>query len=469
MLNLNICQQARLSRDPRFDGKFFIGVKTTGIFCRTICPARLPLEKNVEYFETVKEAAQAGFRPCLRCHPDALPNSMQWDSKRYFLNNVLRSLESGDIQEKKLYQLSNELKITPRYLRKIFAETFGLSPKKYQLHYKCALAKQLLEETTLPIGDIAYACDFSSISLFNNTFKRYIGVPPRTLRQSRQNSETTPQSISLTLRYQSNYDWQAFLAFQQLRLIEGLESITEQTYQRNIVYQGVKGSFSITPHPTEQAFNVTISLDEWRVLSAVLVNIRRMFDLDTNLSTIEQLIRENLPDFPLHSGLRIPGCWEMFEAGIRAICGQQISVSAASKLVTQITQRAGEKAPNGGYYFPTIEQLANFDFNQLRTTTRRKETLSLFSQYCHTNEAYQNIDNWHTIKGIGNWTMDYAKLRSQGAPDIWLASDLGIKNALAHYLQTRNPPRQQSSQHIDVEVFRPWRSYLGLQLWAYNV
>lgn len=465
MLNLTICQQARLSRDPRFDGKFFIGVKTTGIFCRTVCPARLPLEKNVEYFETANDAAQAGFRPCLRCHPDSLPNSVQWDSKRYFLNNVIRSLESGDIQEKKLYQLSSDLDITPRYLRKIFAEKFGLSPKKYQLHYRCSLAKQLLEETTLPIGEIAYACDFSSISLFNNAFKNHFGFPPSSLRKQQKHAPA-PQSINLTLRYQSHYDWHAFLAFQKIRLIEGLESITDQTYQRHIIYQGVKGSFSMTPHPTEQAFNVTLCLDEWRVLSAVLVNIRRMFDLDTNLSTIEQLIKQNLPDFPVHSGLRIPGCWDSFEAGIRAICGQQISVLAASKLVTQITQLTGEPAPNGGYYFPTIEQLAAFDFNQLRTTTRRKETLRLFAQYCHANDAYQDLDSWMTIKGIGQWTIDYAKLRSQGAPDIWLSSDLGIKNALAHYLSQHS---QQTNSAIDIDAFRPWRSYFGLQLWAYKI
>jgi len=463
MLNPNICQQARLSRDPRFDGKFFIAVKTTGIFCRTICPARLPLEKNVEYFETAHDALQAGFRPCLRCHPDSLPNSAQWDNKRYRLNKIIRLLESGEVEDKKLYQLSNELDITPRYLRKIFAEQFGLSPKKYQLHYKCALAKQLLEETLLPIGEIAYACEFSSISLFNNTFKAHFGFTPGSLRKqasSVNKHESVPQHIRLTLRYQSNYDWSAFLKFQQLRLIDGLETINGQSYQRNIIYQGVKGSFSMTPHPKEHAFYVTISLDEWRVLSAVLTNIRRMFDLDTNLSAIERLIKQKLPDFPLHSGLRIPGCWESFEAGIRAICGQQISVVAASKLVTQITQLASEPKPDGGFYFPTTEQLANFDFNPLRTTTRRKETLKLFSEYCHTNEAYNELDNWRSIKGIGSWTIDYAKLRSQGTPDIWLSSDLGIKNALEHYQQTHSA--------IDIEAFRPWRSYIGLQLWAYQ-
>lgn len=453
MIDIKICQQARLTRDPRFDGKFFIGVKTTGIFCRTVCPAKLPMEKNVQYFETTTAALQAGFRPCLRCRPDSLPHSHEWNSKDYFLNKILRLLESGELEDKKLYELCQELNITPRYLHKIFVAKFGIPPKKYEIFHKCFLAKQLIQETALPIGEIAYACGFSSISLFNNTFKQHIKMTPTALRHSKK--KRSNNEINLSIHYQAPYDWDSFLHFQSQRLVSGLESIDNGCYHRNVVYKGVKGRFSVKQNLDEHCFNVAITLDDLKVLQPVLANIRRLLDIDTNLDKIESIFREKLPTLSLHSGLRIPGIWDIFEAGIRAICGQQISIAAATTIVTQIVHLAGTQSATGEYYFPTPKQLADFDFSQLRTTHRRKETLMLFAQYCHRSEDYLNPDNWLPLKGIGAWTINYAKLRGLGDPDIWMLSDLGIKNALTAHGST-----------IDADACKPWRSYLGLQLWS---
>lgn len=483
MLDIKICQQARLTRDPRFDGKFFIGVKSTGIFCRTVCPAKLPLEKNVEYFETVSSALQAGFRPCLRCHPDSLPHSYEWSSKDYFLNKIVRLLESGELQEKKLYDLCRDLNITTRYLHKIFVARFGLSPKKYEIYYKCFLAKQLIQQTSLPIGEIAYACGFSSISLFNNTFKQHLNVTPTALRRNKKNAGN--QKINLKIAYQPPYDWERFLNFQSQRLVSGLEKIEGRTYSRNFIYKNVKGAFSAELNLNQNYFNVSVRLDDWKVLPAVLVNIHRVLDIDTNLAKIEAVFKEKLPSLHLHSGLRLPGVWDVFEAGVRAICGQQISVAAATTMVGDIIRLAGSKATDGGYYFPTPQQLAELDFSQLKTTSRRKETLKRFADYCCSSTDYVNPDNWLALKGIGEWTVNYAKLRGLGDPDIWIDSDLGIKKALSALASPTGTSAMESldtgsstanslqissslisSLPINSAECRPWRSYLALQLWS---
>lgn len=440
-------QQARLTRDPRFDGSFFVAVKTTNIFCRSICPANAPLEKNVEYFQLAQQAMLAGYRPCLRCRPDSAPNSYAWQGVNTTVQRAMRLLRQ--YRELSIEEIAEKLGITSRYFRYLFQQHLGLSPKQYQLFDKVLFAKQLLHQSNLQIEHIAHASGFASARRLQHNFKKVTGLTPQ---QIKQDKNMQGQLISLKLAFRPPFNWQHMQAFLALRAIHGVELVTDGYYSRTFVIGKEKGWFKLSVVQNKHYFKVEISLPNIEKLTTVLNNIERVFDFNADTKTIEtQLLRCGIPKDMLIAGLRIPGVWDTFEAGCRAILGQQISVKAAITLLSILTKELGE-TEGGKCYFPTAEAITNSDLAFLKIPNSRKQTLLLFAQH-NINSPDSSVDDWINIKGIGPWTVAYAKMRGQSSPDIWLNTDLIVKKQLAKL-------------KIDAELARPWRSYLTFQLWS---
>lgn len=453
MNNLQVYQQARISRDVRFDGLFFIAVKSTGVFCRTICPAKLPAEKNVAYYETASAAVLAGFRPCLRCRPDSAPGSYDWNNKDGLADKVAKKIENGELQDQSLQRLCSELGISTRYLHKVFLQRYGVAPKFFQQISKCLFAKKLLQETRLSICDVALSSGFNSISLFNNTFKRYFKMTPNEVRK--ENHIINNQEVSIKLFYRPPYNWDFFLNFQKKRMIDGMEWIEEGRYGRTINLLGEQGYFEISNDEEKNAFTIKIALSHWTNLQLIISKIKRLLDINVDIEQVESLIKEKNPSLPLINGIRIPGVLGTFESGVKAICGQQISVTAAKNLVSNIVFICDKKDEHSRYFFPTPEDIVNMNFSLLKTTTGKKNTIKSLAEWYMAENDPEDIDAWLGIKGIGEWTVNYVKLRAQCHSDIWMGGDLGIKQALE-----KNPG-------VDVEGVRPWRSYLTYQLWSH--
>ncbi|MDR5865377.1 DNA-3-methyladenine glycosylase 2 family protein [Halomonas koreensis] len=453
MLDPARCRRARLARDARFDGRFVVAVTTTGIYCRPICPATPSREANVRYFASSLAAAEAGFRPCLRCRPDSAPDSPAWRGSHTTLDRALRLIDEGALQQGSLAALCDRLGIGERYLRRLFDRHLGLSPKAYAQHRQCLFAKQLLHQTTLPITDIAYASGFRSLRRFNDAFRTRIGLAPRELRRRTGKDD---EGLTLWLAYRPPYAWEALRDFHASRAIDGLEWVGDAHYGRRIRWGEATGAFTAEHVPARHAFRVRLTLDDLGVLSPVVRRIRRLLDLDADTAAIEAHLAEAFPDLPLIEGLRLPGVWSPFEAGVRAILGQQVSVVAARRLVSRLVRELGE--PDGdGQRFPTPAALANDDLAWLPMPGARRNTLRRFAAWYAGDEGSDAPADWTALKGIGPWTANYAALRGTGAPDVWLDGDAGVRRALPR-LDGADPARAA-----------PWRSYLTLQLWSQDL
>ena len=446
-------RQARLSRDARFDGHFFVAVKTTGIYCRPICPANTPKEENIEYYQYAHLAAKSGYRPCLRCHPDSAPGSPIWNGVSTTLVRAKRLIDNGALEHDSLLKLSERLGITDRYCRQLFDKHLGISPKAYALYKQCEFAKNLLHQTSLPINEIALASGFNSIRRFNDCFKKQLSLTPTQVRRSQKSNA----SLELKLYYRPPYNWKHLQGFFAARMIEGLEWVDETSYGRTFTWDNkeasCKGQFTAYHNQQKHRFDVKIEIDNLALLKPVANNIRRILDLDTDSKAVESCLQSNgFKD--IEQGLRLPGTWSVFEAGIRAVLGQQISVVAARKLVKAVIFELGEKANNDKVYFPKEQIMAQSEFDFIKMPGKRKQTLNNLAQHFLEADYPEEPDSWLALNGIGPWTIDYAKMRGLSDPDIYLAGDLGVKKAM-----------QKSGIKIKPENASPFRSYLTFQLW----
>ncbi len=450
MLSQEVCRKARLSRDARFDGRFFTAVKTTGIYCRSICPATPPKESNVDYYPSAYQAAAAGFRPCLRCRPDSAPQSAAWMGSQALLQRAIKLIDAGRLENQSMHQFAEYLGVSDRYLRQLFVKHLGISPKSYVLYQQCLMAKQLLHQTQLPINQIAFASGFNSVRRFNDCFIKTMKLTPSEIRKT---GHQASNEICIKLFYRPPYDWQRLQNFLQARLIPQLETIGPDYYGRTFALAESQGAFTAKHLPEKNAFEVQLQLHDFKHLHRVLNNIRRQLDLDADTETIETHLAEQLPSgFTLHSGLRIPGIWSVFEAGIRAILGQQISVTAAKNLVIQVVEHLGQQRGDQ-HWFPSPAAIANSELDFLKMPGARKQTIRDLAHHFIDHEHANDPDTWHDIKGIGPWTINYAKLRGLSDPDIFLAGDLGVDKAIKGHA-------------IEPERVAPWRSYLTFQLWS---
>src|SRR5580692_6929364 len=383
-LNHDACYRAIAVRDARFDGRLFTGVKTTGVYCRPICPARTPRPENAVFFPTAAAAHEAGFRPCLRCRPETAPDLGAWRGASNTVSRALALVEMGALDEASVDALASRVGMGERQLRRLFQQHLGASPIAVAQSRRVLLAKQLIHETRLPMTEIAMAAGFSSLRRFNDTFQGLFRRPPTALRRSGglDVSAGPRGEITLKLRYRPPYDWPAMLGFLRARAIVGVEAVEGDTYRRTIGLDGHQGTVTIRPAGGD-ALNATVRFPKLSALPQIIARLRRVFDLAADPDAITAHLAKDPALAPLvkaRPGLRVPGAWDGFELAIRAVLGQQITVSAAVRLAGRLVAAHGERLaePDGDltHVFPLPEALTAADLTSLGMPRSRAATLS---------------------------------------------------------------------------------------------
>ena len=478
-LDHDACYRAVKLRDVRFDGRFFTAVKTTGIYCRPICPARTPLSRNMTFFPTAAAAQEAGFRPCLRCRPETAPDMPAWRGTSSSVSRGLALIELGALDNGNVEQLAERLGLGERQLRRLFRQHLGASPIGVAQTRRVLLAKQLIHETHLPMTEIAFAAGFGSIRRFNETFAALFGRAPGALRRLSGPEVAVAEQgeFSLLLRYKPPYDWPAMLKFLAQRAIPGVEQVTRGSYLRTIALEGMQGRISVQPGEGN-ALRASIRISKLALLPHIIARLRRQFDLAADPLSIAAHLADDPVLAPLlkqRPGLRVPGAWDGFELAIRAVLGQQITVAAAIRLAGRLVAAHGQPMtePDHGltHVFPTPSALAHADLAVLGMPRSRAATLNsvaaaalanpdLFGAHCDLEQA---ITRLRSIRGVGEWTAQYIALRQLREPDAFPAADIGLMRALAD-AQGRRP--SASELLVRAESWRPWRAYAAQHLWA---
>ena len=478
-LDHDACYRAISVRDPRFDGRFFTAVKTTGIYCRPICPAPTPRSQNVIFFPTAAAAQEAGFRPCLRCRPETAPDLGAWRGASNTVARALALIEMGAMDNETVEGLASRVGVGERQLRRLFDKHLGASPVAVAQTRRVLLAKQLIHESALPMTEIAMAAGFGSLRRFNETFQALYGRPPTALRRAAGDdlSAGADGEISLLLRYRPPYDWPAMLDFLRLRAIAGIESVERGVYRRTIGLDGVQGVVTVQP-AEENALRATIRFVKLSALPRIIARLRRVFDLSADPDAIAIQLAKDPALAPLvaaRPGLRVPGAWDGFELAVRAVLGQQITVPAAIGLAGKIVARFGEvlRRPDGNltHLFPEPGVLADANLAALGMPGKRAAALSAIARAVaadpHIFAAGRNLDEavaqLRALPGIGDWTAQYIAMRHLREPDAFPAADLGLMRAMTDSAGLR-PNARQLAAHA--EQWRPWRAYAAQHLWA---
>lgn len=462
------------ARDRKFDGRFFVGVSSTGIYCRPVCSARTPKIENCTFYPSAAAAELAGFRPCLKCRPELAPGLALIDLGNRYAQVAVQLIEQGYLSEHSCEQLASRLGISDRHLRRIFADQFGASPIDYAQSHRLLQAKRLLADTDLPLSEVAFAAGFGSLRRFNELFKARYRLIPSVLRSSAGRQERAATSgLVFHLGYRPPYDWQRMLDFLQARAVSGVESVVGQQYLRSIAVNQNRvdycGWVSVQPEAVRNRVRVEISPSLSRVTTEVLRRIRQLFDLDAAPDRIVAALGDLAADAP---GLRLPGCVSSFEQATRAVLGQLVSVKMAATFAGRMAQRWGTPlaAPYGDitHVFPEAARIAPLQPEDLRPLgIQLKRAAALIGIARAVTEGRLQLDNVLDIEqginaltalpGIGSWTASYIAMRAWSWPDVFLTGDYLIKQRFLGMT-----PRQIERY---AERWWPWRSYATLHLW----
>jgi AraC family transcriptional regulator, regulatory protein of adaptative response / DNA-3-methyladenine glycosylase II len=476
------CYRAFQTRDVRFDGRLFCGVKTTGIYCRPVCPARTPKPGHVTFFVSAAAAQAAGFRPCLRCRPETAPDTGLWRGTSNTVRRALSLIERGALNDADVDALAERLGVGARQLRRLFDQHLGASPIAVAQTRRVLLAKQLIHETRLPMAEVALAAGYGSIRRFNETFRQLFGRPPGALRRgtAADVSSGPAGQVTILLRYRPPYDWPAMLAFLRARAIPGIELVSGDAYARTVDIDGVQGTVRVQPAAERaHALRAAIRFPRLGALPAIIARLRRVFDLAADPETIGAHLAEDPALASLvaaRPGLRVPGAWDGFELAVRAVLGQQITVSAAVVLAGKLAAAYGEpiSVPDERSLtrvFPRPECLASVDLSTLGMPKARAAALSAVAAavvadpqiFGPTRTLDAAITQLRAINGIGEWTAHYIAMRAMREPDAFPAADIGLLRALADTNGQRPTARDLLTR---AERWRPWRAYAAQHLWA---
>ena len=462
-LDRTVCDRARRSRDARFDGKFFIAVTSTRIYCRPICPARSPKDENVRYFATAAAAQAAGFRPCLRCRPEASPGTPAWFGTSSVVSRALRLIGDGALDGETVEQLADRLGVTARHLRRLFVQHLGAAPIEVALTRRVHFAKKLIDETQLPIAQIAFAAGFGSLRRFNGEIRRTFSRTPTELRKVSRQRLDGAECYRFRLSYRPPYDWAQVIGFLAARATPGVELVKADCYQRTISIGSTGGTIAIAPADEGPALNLEVRFGDPRALLSIVERVRRMFDLGADPALIaEQLSGDVLlrGAMAAHPGIRTPGAWDPFEVSVRAILGQQISVKAATTFAGRIADRWG--TVSGSHrLFPTPQQLADAPLEEVGIISSRASTLRALARAVRAGaivfDGIATLDGLRAIPGIGEWTAQYVAMRALNEPDAFPSGDLVLRR-MAGGCSARELERRS-------EAWRPWRAYAVMLLW----
>jgi AraC family transcriptional regulator of adaptative response / DNA-3-methyladenine glycosylase II len=478
-----VCYRALRTRDARFDGRLFVGVTSTGIYCRPVCPARAARFENCRFFTSAAAAQEAGFRPCLRCRPETAPELATWRGTSNTVSRGLALIADGALDgDASVEALAERLGIGARQLRRLFDQHLGVSPIAVAQTRRVLFAKQLIHDSRLPMAEIASAAGFGSVRRFNETFQQLFRRPPSALRRraivALPEGSLAATGVTVRLRYRPPYDWAAMLAFLRARAIDGVEQVDGERYVRSVAHDGEVGTVEVEHLPARESLGVTIRFPSVRALPAIIARVRRVFDLGADVASIgAHLAKDRLlaPLVARRPGLRVPGGWDGFELAVRAVLGQQVTVEAGRRLALQLVRACGAQVPASrglvSRVFPGAAQVAAADLSVLGMPRARREALAavaaaalaeprLFEPLATVEDTVARLC---AIRGIGDWTAHYIALRAAREPDAFPASDIGLLRGAAGSRGVRPSPAQLAAR---AERWRPWRAYAAQHLWA---
>jgi AraC family transcriptional regulator of adaptative response / DNA-3-methyladenine glycosylase II len=480
-LQPDACYLALQARDARFDGCFFTGVTSTGIYCRPVCRVRTPKRENCRFFTHAAQAEVAGFRPCLRCRPELAPHAPRWsiqDASDVLAHQAARLLdepEAWDLESPSVDRLAQRLGISDRHVRRIFEARFGVSPLQYLQTRRLLTAKQLLADTDLPVTQVALVSGFASVRRFNAAFMQHYGLSPSKLRRDGGQGGA---GVAVRLGYRPPYDVQAMLAFFRTRLIAGIEFVGEQELGRTLAIEAggqvhagwLVGRFDETRHQVV----LTVSDSLRPVLPLVIRRLRAALDLDADPLAIASVLHESFPDT---DGLRVPGALSGYELAVRAVLGQQITVAAARTLAHRLVDRFGAPIdtphPQLTRLFPAPAVLAAAEgdaLGQLGIVKQRQAAIVAIARavaegrlHLHAGaDVPATVELLKTLPGIGDWTAQYIAMRALRWPDAFPAGDVALQKALGvQHLKSAAREAEAASQ-----AWKPWRSYAVIRAWA---
>ena len=487
------CYRAAASRDARFDGVFYVGVSTTGIYCRPSCPAVTPKRRNVSFFPSAAAAQGAGFRACRRCRPDASPGSPLWDVKADVTGRAMRLIADGVVDRDGVAGLAARTGYTSRHLGRLLTEQLGAGPLTLARVQRAHTARILIETTSLHFADVAFAAGFTSIRQFNDTMRETYDTTPTQLRATSRarrhsagsgsagsgsaGSERTAISVFLAAR--QPFDGARVLRFLRPRAVPGIEEVDARSYRRSL--QLPHGSAYVMLAPRPGGVDATFELADLRDLSTAVERCRRLFDLDADPVAVDGVLARTPTFQPLvavRPGLRVPAHVDGFELAVRAVVGQQVSVAGARTILARLVAMHGRPLDGIGLrdgvtrLFPTPEAIAAIDPVDLPMPRSRGRALVSLAQAVVDGSVVldRGADRAEVrasllaLPGIGPWTADYVAMRALGDPDVWLGTDLGIVHALRSL--GRHSAPGDGIDAAELESIRPWRSYAVLHLWS---
>ncbi len=471
-----VLDRARISRDSRFDGKFFIAVTTTRIYCRPVCPVPSAKQCNVRYYATAAAAAEAGYRPCLRCRPEAAPGTPAWLGTSAVVRRALRLIHEGALDEVSVEDLATRVGVGARHLHRLFLRHVGASPLAVAQTRRLHFAKRLLDETDLPVTQIALASGFGSLRRFNDAFHQTYKRSPRELRKRRRGGINGDRGSEVVLRlsFRPPYDWDHVCQFLAARAMPGVERVDECGYVRTVACDDGHATVRVSRLEDEHALELRVEGAPPGALFQISSNARRAFDLSADPAVISSALRSDPLLGPLvkaRPGLRIPGAWDPFECAVRAVLGQQVSVAAARTLAARVVARAGtpiETTADGlTHLFPSPGALAAADLGGLGITGARIGALHALARAVMEGrlDFGASVDDVAAalaqLPGFGEWTAQYVALRALGEPDAFPAADLVLRRVAA----PNGAPLKERALTERAERWRPWRGYAVFHLW----
>jgi AraC family transcriptional regulator of adaptative response / DNA-3-methyladenine glycosylase II len=469
-----VCYRALQTRDARFDGRFYIAVVTTRIFCRPICPARPAKIENCIFLPSAAAAHQMGFRPCLRCRPEVAPGVATWRGSANTISRALQLIAEGGLNETDIEAFAERLGVGARHLRRLFDRYLGASPVSVLQTHRLLFAKKLIGETGLTMTDVALAAGYGSIRRFNDAFKKAYGMTPSELRTRERQKASHGQTITLKLPFTAPYDWRATIDFLAARAIPGVEHVERDRYCRAFSLNATQGTVEVRPAPGHNHVLASICTSNVAVLGGVVARVRRLFDLDADIAAIDShlsthpLLATSVRERP---GVRVPGAWDNFEATVRAMVDQRKSKSTllgrlAAACGTRLDGRGQLSPGDPQLLFPEPGSIAKAKLVDVGFPVALAESVQSLSANMAADprllRAYETltetIAKLRALPGISSWTAQYISMQALREPDAFPATDPGLLRAAA----VGPSPRELLKV---AEAWRPWRAYAAMRLW----
>ena len=474
----SICWPAFYSRDARFDGRFFIGVVTTRVYCRPICPIPFAKRSNVVWLASAAAAEAAGFRPCRRCRPQAAPGTPAWLGSSAVVSRALRLISEGALDDGDVNKLAERLGIGARQLRRLFVRHLGAPPLKVAITRRLHFAQTLIEETDLPITSIAMSSGFSSIRQFNHAMQTIVEKSPTKIRQLREEVEPQRSGLVVRLPYRPPFAWHEILQFLKAKSIPGVEAVEKNCYRRTIEIKGLAGTIAVWPDAANPLLLVKIDLPRYDCLIEVVERVRRIFDLGADPVQIATDLKRDPQLGPLLDslpGLRVPGTWGGFELSVAAILGQRLSANGFghSNMMKRFVETFGRPIKTSirglTHLFPRPKDISNADLSTIGILDSQAETILELARavlkktltYQASRSLDETISQLAAISGIDAATANYIAMRVFAEPDAFPSADPVLRRVL---MGRRNNPAAAVKRIQMAEEWRPWRSYVAMHL-----